>query len=116
MLPLSFPYRYEVFQTFWKRQGRGWVPPPPALSFARLPETCALQTVNLDRQPEVMPRGNPKKPTIIRLDPALISEFRVLCGREGNFSAAAVEGLHWCLRSEKRRREMKPPKANRQTR
>jgi len=50
-----------------------------------------------------MPRGNPKKPTIIRLDPVLIAEFRDLAGQEANFSAAVAEGLRWWLTRERRR-------------
>jgi len=55
-----------------------------------------------------MPRGNPKKPTIIRLDPALIAEFRELAGQEANFSAAVAEGLRWWLTRERRRRRAPP--------
>jgi len=55
-----------------------------------------------------MPRGNPKKPTIIRLDPALIAEFRELAGQEANFSAAVAEGLRWWLTRERRRRHAPP--------
>ena len=56
-----------------------------------------------------MPRGNPKKPTIIRLDPALISEFRELVGQEANFSAAVAEGLRWWIARERRRQHAPPP-------
>jgi len=55
-----------------------------------------------------MPRGNPKKPTIIRLDPALIAEFRDLAGHEANFSAAVAEGLRWWLTRERRRQHAPP--------
>lgn len=51
-----------------------------------------------------MPRGNPKKPTIIRLDPALIAEFRAVAGAEANFSAAVDEGIRWWIAREKRRK------------
>jgi hypothetical protein len=50
-----------------------------------------------------MPRGNPKKPTIIRLDPALIAEFRSVAGTDANFSAAVAEGLRWWIDRYKRR-------------
>jgi hypothetical protein len=45
----------------------------------------------------------PKKPTIIRLDPALIAEFRAVAGVEANFSAAVAEGLRWWIGRYKRR-------------
>ena len=61
-----------------------------------------------DRQSRWMPRGNPKKPTIIRLDPALIAEFRDLAGQGANFSAAVAEGLRWWLTRERRRQHAPP--------
>jgi hypothetical protein len=58
-----------------------------------------------------MPRGNPKKPTIIRLDPALIAAFRELAGVDANFSAAVAEGLRlWLARERRRQRAADHPR------
>jgi hypothetical protein len=50
-----------------------------------------------------MPRGNPHKPIMIRLDRALEAEARELAGVRG-FSAAVTEGLRWWVARERRRR------------
>ena len=55
-----------------------------------------------------MPRGNPKRPTALRLDPELVSEVRAYTD---NLSAAIEEGLRLWLRrakAEARRREGLP--------
>ena len=52
-----------------------------------------------------MPRGNPKKPTALRLDPELVAEVRAYTD---NLSAAIEEGLRLWLRrakAEARRRD-----------
>lgn len=58
-----------------------------------------------NRQSSGMPRGNPKKPTIIRLDPLLIAEFRAVAGPRANFSAAVAEGVRWWIDRFKRRQK-----------
>jgi hypothetical protein len=55
-----------------------------------------------------MPRGNPHKQVMLRLDRALEAEVRVLAGPRG-FSAAVTEGLRWWLAREKRRAASAPP-------
>jgi Arc/MetJ-type ribon-helix-helix transcriptional regulator len=57
-----------------------------------------------------MPRGNPKKPMVIRLDPALAAEVRARAG-EGRFSAAVAEGLRLWLARDKRQKPKGDPLA-----
>jgi hypothetical protein len=62
-----------------------------------------------------MPRGNPHKPIIIRLDRALEAEVRELAGPRG-FSAAVTKGLRLWLAQEKRKAQAKPRPAPRVSR
>ena len=57
-----------------------------------------------------VPRGNPHKPIIVRLDRALEAEARELAGPRG-FSAAVTEGLRWWVARQKRRRGKGDPLA-----
>ena len=50
-----------------------------------------------------MPRGNPKKTIMLRIDPTLMAEFREIAGATANFSAAVDEGIRWWIAREKRR-------------
>jgi hypothetical protein len=49
-----------------------------------------------------MPRGNPKRHAVLRLDPELMDEVRELAG-PGRFTAAVEVGLRLWLAREKRR-------------
>ena len=49
-----------------------------------------------------MPRGNPHKPIIVRLDRSLEAEVRELAGPRG-FSAAVTEGLRWWIARQRRK-------------
>ena len=55
-----------------------------------------------------MPRGNPKKVTGVRLDPALLAEVQE---RAPNVSAAIEEGLALWLKRERRKDEQGATKA-----
>jgi hypothetical protein len=52
-----------------------------------------------------MPRGNPKQPILIRLDPAVIAEVR---GYTENLTGAVEEGLAWWLKRERRKADAEP--------
>ncbi len=58
-----------------------------------------------------MPRGNPKKTIMLRIDPKLMAEFREIAGVSANFSAAVDEGIRWWIAREKRRRAKSDPQA-----
>jgi hypothetical protein len=60
-----------------------------------------------------VPRGNPHKPIIVRLDRALEAEVRDLAGPRG-FSAAVTEGLRWWVARQKRRQREADPLAERE--
>jgi hypothetical protein len=49
-----------------------------------------------------MPRGNPKRHAVLRLDPELMDAVRELAG-PGGFTAAVEEGLRWWITKQKRR-------------
>lgn len=49
-----------------------------------------------------MPRGNPHKQVMLRLDRQLEAEARDLAGPRG-FSAAVTEGLRWWVAHQKRK-------------
>jgi hypothetical protein len=49
-----------------------------------------------------MPRGNPKKKMILRIDPALAAEVKLHLG-DGYFTTAIEEGLRLWLARERRR-------------
>jgi hypothetical protein len=48
---------------------------------------------------------------MLRIDPALLAEFREVAGAAGNFSAAVDEGIRWWIAREKRRRAVVEPSA-----
>jgi hypothetical protein len=50
---------------------------------------------------------------MLRVDPALLAEFREVAGAAGNFSAAVDEGVRWWITREKRRRAAAKPAATR---
>jgi hypothetical protein len=50
---------------------------------------------------------------MLRVDPALLAEFRKVAGAAGNFSAAVDEGVRWWITREKRRRAVASPAAKR---
>jgi hypothetical protein len=61
-----------------------------------------------------MPRRAPKQTITLRVDPALIAEFRAVVPK-GNFSAAVDEGVRWWVARERRLQKqgktgVKPPK------
>jgi hypothetical protein len=65
-----------------------------------------------NRQSSRMPRGNLKKLTIIRRDPALIAEFRAVLGTEANFGAAVAKGVRrWTDGYKRRQRAQSDPLA-----
>jgi hypothetical protein len=64
-----------------------------------------------------MPRGNPKRKMILRIDPALANEVKRHLG-DGYFTTAVEEGLRWWLKRAKRQtgtdplaRHLVPPTA-----
>ena len=57
----------------------------------------------------------PKQTITLRVDPALVAEFRALGGAKANFSAAVDEGIRWWITRERRLQKVgktgvKPPK------
>jgi hypothetical protein len=60
-----------------------------------------------------MPRGNPKKKMILRIDPALAEEVRRHLG-DGYFTTAVEEGLRLWLARAKRQKPRGEPLARHQ--
>jgi hypothetical protein len=58
-----------------------------------------------------MPRGAPKQTITLRVDPALVAEFRAVGGAKANFSAAVDEGIRWWIAREKRKAAKTDPLA-----
>ena len=53
-----------------------------------------------------MPRGNPKQPVMVRLDPALIAEVRKFTP---NLTLAIEVGLRWWVRRARRNAAQREP-------
>jgi hypothetical protein len=58
-----------------------------------------------------MPRGAPKQTITLRVDPALLAEFRAVAGPASNFSAAVAEGIRWWIARERRKTAKPDPLA-----
>ena len=54
-----------------------------------------------------MPRGNPKRKMILRIDPALADEVKSHLG-DGYFTTAVEDGLRWWLKRAKRQAGVDP--------